>query len=49
MLFGSGREGAAEWADLEEIESDKLKVMCRHCTALIISSNENGEVPLQSN
>ena len=29
-----GRKGAAEWADLEEIESDKLKVMCRHCTAL---------------
>ena len=35
MPFGSGRKGAAEWADIEEIESDKLKVMCRHCTALI--------------
>ena len=35
MPFGSGRKSAAEWADLEEIESDKLKVMCRHCTALI--------------
>ena len=27
MTFGSGRKGAAEWADLEEIESDKFKVM----------------------
>ena len=35
MPFGSGRKGAAEWADVEEIESDKLKVMCSHCTALI--------------
>ena len=35
MPFGSGRKGAAEWADIEEIESDKLKVMCRYCTALI--------------
>ena len=35
MPFGSGRKGAVEWVVLEEIESDKLKVMCRHCTALI--------------
>ena len=35
MLFGSGRKAAAEWADIEEIESDKLKVVCRHCTPLI--------------
>ena len=35
MPFGSGRKGAAEWPDIEEIESDKLKVMCRHCTALL--------------
>ena len=35
MPFGSGRTGAAEWADIEEIESDKLKVMCRHCTTSI--------------
>ena len=34
MPFGSGRKGAAEWADIE-IESDKLKFMRRHCTALI--------------
>ena len=27
MPFGSGRKGAAEWADIGEIESDKLKVM----------------------
>ena len=27
MPFGSGRKGATEWADLEEIEIDKLKVM----------------------
>ena len=25
MPFGSGRKDAADWADLEEIESDKLK------------------------
>ena len=30
-----GRKGAAEWTDLEDIESVKLKVMCKHCTALI--------------
>ena len=35
MPFGSERKSAAEWADIEEIESDKSKVMCRHCTALI--------------
>ena len=35
MPLGNGRKGAANWLDLEEIESDKLKVMCRHCTALI--------------
>ena len=35
MPFGSGRKGAAEWADLEEIESDKLKVMCGHCRSLL--------------
>ena len=37
MPFGSGGKGVAEWewAHIEEIESDKLKVMCRHCTALI--------------
>ena len=35
MPFGGGRKGAAVWADIEEIESDKLKVMCRYCTALI--------------
>ena len=35
MPFGSERKGAAEWVDLEEIESDKLKVMCTHCTSLI--------------
>ena len=35
MPFGSGRMGAADWEGLEEIESDKLMVLCRHCTALI--------------
>ena len=35
MPFGSGRKGAAEWADIDEIESGKLKVMCTLCTALI--------------
>ena len=28
MAFGSEGKGAAEWTDREEIESDKLKVMC---------------------
>ena len=41
MPFGSGRKSAAEWAHIEEIESDKLKVMCRHCTAPISKKIES--------
>ena len=40
MPFGSGKKGTAEWAHIEEIESDKLKVMCRQCTALISKKTE---------
>ena len=40
MPFRSGRKGAADWADLKEVESDKLKVMCIYCTALITKKIE---------
>ena len=47
MPFGSGRKGAAEWVGREEIESDKLKVSCRYCTALISEKTERVRAPLR--
>ena len=47
MPFGSERKSAAEWAHIEEIESDKLKVMCKHCTDLISKKIERGRAHLR--